>query len=111
MLGRVVPASAPAKEKAARKATSSKAPLIKRGPGLTHSEMKSVLDLIEEYMQLAREEWEMVSPVHGARYTTKGLNAESLRRKFSTICRTTVPTGDQSIPLHVPRPQSSLESS
>ena len=70
----------------------------KRGNGFSTGETESLLELLHDHLPLAKDEWEKVARLHELRYPRQKRNADSIRRKFSALCRTVPPTGDPTIP-------------
>ncbi|TMW65573.1 hypothetical protein Poli38472_008215 [Pythium oligandrum] len=59
----------------------------KRGLGFTEREIKSLLDVIEERLPLAIDDWETVASVHRAMFPNLNRTVGSLRRKFYKLTR------------------------
>ena len=90
----------------ALQALPPKAPISKRKKvksnrgrnGFSQGEMDNLIELLQEHLPLCKDEWDMDSRLHETRYPCQRRNSDSLRRKCSPLCRTTVPTRDPSIP-------------
>lgn len=63
---------------------------------LTH-----LLRLLENYLTLFIDEWEMVLSEHNKLFQAQLRSVAGLRRKFSTLHRKKIPTGDPLIPADV----------
>lgn len=72
-----------------------------RGPGFTQAELDSVLELLDEYLPVSRDEWEVVLRKHEKRFPEKSRTVESLRRKFASLYRNKLPTGHPQMPEEV----------
>ena len=70
----------------------------RRGSGFSQGELANLRDFLQENLPLGKDEWEKLSRWHQSTYPAQRRNADSLRRKFSAVCRTTVPTGAPTIP-------------
>lgn len=74
-----------------------------RGSGFSRQEIDGMLELLEEYLPIARQEWDSVLRLHMQRYPELDRTVDSLKRKFSSLHRAKVPTGDPTIPPDVKR--------
>ena len=74
-----------------------------RGLGFGKVELDSLLDLLEEHLPIGQMEWERVSNKHDERYPSVERTVDSLRRKFASLYRKNLPTGDPDIPREVRR--------
>lgn len=59
----------------------------RRGHGFSQQELYSLLELLEEMLPLARDEWEAVLRRHEERYPAQERTVESHKRKFSGLHR------------------------
>lgn len=74
----------------------------KKGRGnYSHMELNSLLDTMEDILPIGSEEWQRVVEQHNENYPSSGRDAESIRRKYATLHRKKVPTGDPMCPLEV----------
>ncbi|TMW68761.1 hypothetical protein Poli38472_006229 [Pythium oligandrum] len=58
-----------------------------RGVGFTLVELNSLLDLVERYLPVDLDEWELVCQEHANLFPGTERHMDSLRRKFLAICR------------------------
>ncbi len=65
-----------------------------------------MLNLLEEYLPIARMEWDTVCSLHNLRFPGTNRTVESLRRKFISLRRKQVETGNPHIPGDVLRAKS-----
>lgn len=77
--------------------------VARRGDGFTDRELDGLLSLLKEKLPLGRDEWEIVAHMHNEVFPGHGRVADSLKRKFSKLYRTRVPTGNPHIPAPVKR--------
>jgi hypothetical protein len=73
----------------------------KRGSGFTQQEVDSLLELLDEKLPLAKDEWDYVASRHMDRYPNTERTVDSLKRKFASLHRKKIPTGDPLIPNDV----------
>ena len=74
-----------------------------RGLGFSAGELDCLLDLLEEHLPIGLTEWEMLLAKHEQRYPNSDRSVDSLRCKFASLYRKTVPAGNPNIPLSVKR--------
>ncbi|PXF49576.1 hypothetical protein BWQ96_00646 [Gracilariopsis chorda] len=74
-----------------------------QGTGFTQKEVESVLNVIEKYLPLCKEEWDMVAEEHGETLFVENSTVDSIKRKFATLHRRKIPTGDPRMPDDVRR--------
>lgn len=72
-----------------------------RGPGFSTYELEVFLDILEKHVPIGGDEWDAVCREHCAEIGEDRRTVDSLRRKFTTLYRTKVPTGDPKCPLAV----------
>lgn len=65
-----------------------------RGSGFCQIEVDRMLDAIERYLPLCREEWDAVLKLHEHQFKDSIRTTDSLKRKFSSMHRKKMPTGD-----------------
>ena len=75
----------------------------KRGQGFSENELDCLLDTLDKHKPISKEEWDLVESEHGSMYPEQGRTADSIRRKFSSLYRKKMPTGDPNCPLPVRR--------
>jgi hypothetical protein len=66
----------------------------RRGFQFKATEINDFLALVEEYMPVSAQLWQLVADLHAEKYNKEKRTAESLRRKFQEVCRRTGPTVD-----------------
>lgn len=82
-----------------------------RRSGFLEQDIDSMLELVEEHLQIAREEWDHVLRLHEERCPKFDRSVDSLKRKFFSLRRTKVPTGDPTISLNDKRAKQMLSLS
>ena len=75
----------------------------KRGLGFAIDEVNGLLDVIEELLPIGPHEWDTVEREHALRFPDKDRNKEGLKRKFTTLYLTKLPTGEPNCPPEVRR--------
>jgi hypothetical protein len=65
------------------------------------TEINNFLALVEEYMPVSAQSWQLVVDLHAEKYNKEKRTSESLWRKFQEVCRRTGPTGDPNCPDYV----------
>ncbi len=60
-----------------------------RGFQFKATEINNFLALVEEYMPVSAQLWQLVADLHAEKYSKEKRTAESLRRKFREVCRRT----------------------
>jgi hypothetical protein len=81
-----------------------KKPKTKRGQGFfSEYELDCLLDTLDKHMSIGKEEWDHVESERSSMYPKQGRNTDSLRRKFSSLYRKKMSTGDPNCPLPVRR--------
>jgi hypothetical protein len=65
------------------------------------SKLRDFLALVEEYMPVSAQSWQLVADLHAEKYNKEKRTAESLQRKFQEVCRRTGPTGDPNCPDYI----------
>ena len=73
----------------------------RRGFKFTVQEMESMLEVIDDIVPIGNPDWERVWDRHNARYPIKEWTAESLWRKFQTLVKKKMKTGDPNCPPHI----------
>ena len=73
----------------------------KRGVGFTVQEVDVLLSAIESFLPIGPNEWDRVLAEHESHFPEAGRTKESLKRKFTMLCKTRHPTGDPDIPADV----------
>ncbi|PXF45932.1 hypothetical protein BWQ96_04293 [Gracilariopsis chorda] len=81
-----------------------------RGNGFSKTEVDSLLDVLEEHLPIGAMEWDKVARIHSSRFPSTQRNADSLKRKFSSLHRQTGPTGDPTIPQEVKKAKAIREA-
>lgn len=76
-------------------------PTPTRGGGFDQSEVDHILDDIEMFQPLGKDEWEVLAPDHTKTFREKNRTANGLKKKF----RKRMPTRDPGIPDDVRRPR------
>ena len=82
----------------------------RRGTGFTQQELETLLDAIEKYIPVGMNEWERVESYHASRYPMEERTKESLKRKFASLYRKKIKTGDPNCPPEVRRAKNLLEA-
>ncbi|PXF47026.1 hypothetical protein BWQ96_03216 [Gracilariopsis chorda] len=72
-----------------------------RGSGFSRQEVDNLLELLEEHLPLAKEEWDHIVRLHSERYPEHKRTVASLKRKFASLHRRRIPTGAPTIPPDV----------
>ncbi|PXF44298.1 hypothetical protein BWQ96_05925 [Gracilariopsis chorda] len=72
-----------------------------RGSGFSRQEVDNLLELLEEHLPLSKEEWDHIVRLPSERYPEYKRTVDSLKRKFASLHRRRIPTGDPTIPLDV----------
>jgi hypothetical protein len=75
----------------------------RRGAGFGRDEVSCFLDAIEKHLPISPNEWDMVEIHHAKYYPDSARTKDSLKRKFLTLHRTKIPTGDPNCPIEVRR--------
>jgi hypothetical protein len=73
----------------------------RRGFQFKATEINDFLALVEEYMPVSAQSWQLVTDLHAEKYNKEKRTAESLQCKFQEVCRRTGPTGDPNCPDYV----------
>jgi hypothetical protein len=75
-------------------------------------EVVRLLDLVEEYLPLGKDEWERTAAFYNSTRHRgwPGRNFESLRRKFKVLYSTHKPTGTPEMPPHIKRTKELKEA-
>ncbi len=60
-----------------------------------------MLEVIDDIVPIGNPDWERVWDRHNARYPQKEWTAESLRRKYKTLVKKKMKTGDPNCPPHI----------
>ena len=58
-------------------------------------ELHHMLDLLEDILPIGPDEWESVMQQHNQAYPLPGRDVYAIRRKYMTLQRKMIPTGDQ----------------
>ena len=72
-----------------------------RGSGFTSAETEAMLGTVEKLLPLCRDEWEAVLAEHNKLFRDQMRTVDSLKRKFATLHRKKMPTGDPLMPEEV----------
>ena len=64
---------------------------------------------MEQYIPLSRTQWDAIQRLNEGKFPDRERTVESLRRKFSDLHRTSVPSGDPNIPMTVLRAKAIRE--
>ncbi len=80
-----------------------------RGMGVSKQELFALLDIIEKHLPVAQNDWDLVEADHEAMYPDSLRTRDSLKRKFVSLYRIKVPTGDPKCPPEVRRAKFILE--
>ncbi len=76
-----------------------------RGRGFTGAEIDNMLAEIEERLPIGQTEWDLVtSELNKSSFPPR--TTDAIRRKFNTLHKTRIPTGDPSIPADVRKAKS-----
>jgi hypothetical protein len=81
----------------------------KRGIGFTVQEVDVLLSAIERFLPIGPYEWDRVLAEHESHFPEAGRTKESLKRKFTVLCKARHPTGDPDIPADVLRAKKAYE--
>ena len=73
------------------------------GQRLSKTETETLLDLVEEQLPLSGEDWDVLCNAYNERHPNPGQLGEGLRKKFATLWKKKVKTGDPSCPEEVRR--------
>ena len=73
----------------------------RRGFKFTVQELESMLEAIDDIVPIGNPNWERVWDRHNTRYPQKNRTAESIRRKFQTLVKKKMKTGDPNCPPHI----------
>ena len=73
-------------------------PTVLRGSGFTQTETDTLLEILDVMLPLCREEWDAVLAKHNTVFGDQHRTVDSLKRKFSTLHRKRMPTGDPLMP-------------
>jgi hypothetical protein len=77
-----------------------------RGIGWKRPELEFLLQLIEERLPVGGEEWAKVAELHDKEYPENKRDKDCIKRKYSKLYLTKMPTGDPSCPWSVGRAKS-----
>jgi hypothetical protein len=77
-----------------------------RGIGWKRPELEFLLQLIEERLPVGPEEWDKVTELHDKEYPENKRDKDCIKRKYSKLYLTKMPTGDPSCPWSVRRAKS-----
>ena len=75
----------------------------KRGAGFCEDELDCLLDTLDKHLPIGKEEWDRTTAEHLTMYPEQARTVESIRRKFATLYRKKMPTGDPNCPEPVRR--------
>lgn len=75
----------------------------KRGKGFTKAELDHILDCIEDILPIGIKGWERVLEKFVLLYPESERTKESLKKKFTSLYSSKIPTGDPKCPTHVKR--------
>ena len=75
----------------------------RRGPKFNDDEVMIALDFIEEILPISGLEWDSVTSMHAERFQDLDRTKESIKRKFSSLYHSRIPTGDPECPITVLR--------
>lgn len=89
-------------QKPPRRRSSQRSSTV-RGSGFTQVETDNLLDIIERMLPLCADEWNAVLAEHNKCFGDQRRTVDSLKRKFSTLHRKKMPTGDPQMPDDVRR--------
>ena len=73
----------------------------RRGSGFSEAEVMSLLASIHAHLPISGDEWRAVQQEHHTAYPDADRTVESLRRKFASLHRSRIPTGDPTCPAEV----------
>ncbi|PXF49322.1 hypothetical protein BWQ96_00896 [Gracilariopsis chorda] len=73
------------------------------GSEFLRQKVDSLIELLDEKLPLGRDEWDVVLRIHHQKYSDKKRNVDNLRRKFASLHRRKIPTGDPTMPPEVDR--------
>ena len=74
-----------------------------RSKGFSEAELDFLLETIEQHLPIGGMEWDQVESQHQAAFPHQERTKESLKRKFQTLYRSRMPTGDPNCPATVRR--------
>ena len=80
-----------------------------RGPGFSTQEVEVLLESVARYLPIGGTEWDAVLSEHETRFPTAGRTKDGLKRKFTGLYGTRIPTGDPHIPCDVRRAKELYE--
>ncbi len=69
--------------------------------GFSKQELFALLDIIEEHLPVAQNDWDLVEADHAAMYPDSLRTRDLLKQKFVLLYRSKVPTGDPKCPPEV----------
>ena len=72
-----------------------------RENGFTSAETEAMIGTVEKLLPLCRDEWEAVLAEHNKLFRDQMKTVDSLKRKFATLHRKKMPTGDPLMPEEV----------
>ena len=72
-----------------------------------NSQVESLLDLMEQYLPVGTQEWEYIANEYSSAHPRPLRDVASLRRKFNTLAKKKMPTGNPSCPPFVCRAKKS----
>ena len=81
----------------------------RRGPGFNRDEIERLLTSIESILPIGGYEWDAVVAQHELYFPDCGRSKDALKRKFSALYGTRIPTGDPTIPPDVLRAKRAYE--
>ena len=70
----------------------------KNSTNFSNNELMSLLETMKSLLPIGSEEWEAVVVEHFGNYPSPGRDANSIRRKYTTLHRRKIPTGDPNMP-------------
>jgi hypothetical protein len=76
-------------------------PKGKRGLKFTVEEIKDLLALINDIVEIGNPEWKLVWSQHNAKYAERDHTLESLKRKFQELTPQKIPKGEPNCPPNV----------
>jgi hypothetical protein len=71
--------------------------------GFSQQELFALLDIIEEHLPIAMDDWDLIAADHAAMYPDSLRTSKSLRQKFVLLYRKKIPTDDPKYPPDVRR--------
>lgn len=74
-----------------------------KGSGLKGTEKETLVNFLEQIQMFCRDKWNLVKAKQNREFTINGRTVDILRRKFASINRKRMPTGDQMMPDDVRR--------